>query len=205
MSPALQPVTANRLRHVATPGLPLPPSALRRIRTIRRIGPQRSTRWILRIVRILRSPHCPTSRHAASPARCHPPQSLGGSRTRSAPRRARPIHSARIAINPPERPDGSITPGRRKSWLYVALRGPPNRLHARRVHAHHPNHPSARKAHTVRLRLHGTPDEIAATLTALRQTLDIATISRTYPDRPPSTLHRVYLDATLLQPAKPRA
>ncbi|MEV0611113.1 hypothetical protein AB0I61_32675 [Polymorphospora rubra] len=50
-----------------------------------------------------------------------------------------------------------------------------------------------RKAPTVRIRLHGTPAEITATLAA---TLDIHTISRRYRDRPPSTLERIYLDAS---------
>jgi hypothetical protein len=47
----------------------------------------------------------------------------------------------------------------------------------------------------MRLRLHGTPPEIAATLTALPEVLTIHTVSRPYLDRPPSTLTRVYLDA----------
>jgi hypothetical protein len=47
----------------------------------------------------------------------------------------------------------------------------------------------------MRLRLHGTPPEITATLTALAEVLDIHTVSRPYPDRPLSTLTRVYLDA----------
>jgi hypothetical protein len=47
----------------------------------------------------------------------------------------------------------------------------------------------------VRLRLHGTPTEVAATLTALTEVLTIADISRPYPDRSPSTNIRVYLDA----------
>ncbi|UWZ38008.1 hypothetical protein Drose_06990 [Dactylosporangium roseum] len=47
----------------------------------------------------------------------------------------------------------------------------------------------------MRLRLHGTRPEIAATLAALAEVLDIRTISRHYPDRPPSTLERVYVDA----------
>jgi hypothetical protein len=55
------------------------------------------------------------------------------------------------------------------------------------------------KAATVRIRLHGAPAEIAATLAALAQVLDIAQISRPYPDRPPSTLQRVYLDASSRQ------
>jgi hypothetical protein len=49
----------------------------------------------------------------------------------------------------------------------------------------------------MRLRLHGTRSEIAATLAALARVLDIHHISRTYPDRPPSTLHRIYLEVAL--------
>jgi hypothetical protein len=49
----------------------------------------------------------------------------------------------------------------------------------------------------MRLRLHGTPPEMAEVLAALREVLDIQTVSRSYRDRPPSTLHRVYLDVVL--------
>jgi hypothetical protein len=48
----------------------------------------------------------------------------------------------------------------------------------------------------MRLRLHGTPAENRAMLAALSTVLEIRTISRPYPDRPPSTLERIYLDAT---------
>ena len=48
----------------------------------------------------------------------------------------------------------------------------------------------------MRIRLHGTPAETAATVAALAQVLDIHDISHPYPDRPPSTLERTYLDAT---------
>ncbi len=54
----------------------------------------------------------------------------------------------------------------------------------------------------MRIRLHGTPPEIAATLAALRQVLTIQAESRPYPDRPPSALTRTYLDATLRQPGE---
>jgi hypothetical protein len=47
----------------------------------------------------------------------------------------------------------------------------------------------------VRLRLHGTPREVTATLAALPEVLMIADISRPYPDRSPPTYIRVYLDA----------
>jgi hypothetical protein len=48
----------------------------------------------------------------------------------------------------------------------------------------------------VRLRLHGTHHENAAALKALATVLEIRTISHPYPDRPPSTLERIYIDAT---------
>lgn len=48
----------------------------------------------------------------------------------------------------------------------------------------------------MRIRLHGTPADIDATLTAFAQVLTITQTSRVYPDRPPSILHRLYLDAT---------
>ncbi|MFD2766412.1 hypothetical protein [Micromonospora eburnea] len=48
----------------------------------------------------------------------------------------------------------------------------------------------------MRIRLHGIPAETAATLTALTQVLTIQRVSRPYPDRPPATRHRIYLDAT---------
>jgi len=47
----------------------------------------------------------------------------------------------------------------------------------------------------VRLRLHGTPAENAAVLDALATVLTIHVTSRPYPDRPPSTLERIYIDA----------
>jgi hypothetical protein len=80
----------------------------------------------------------------------------------------------------------------------LALRGsqsPLNRL----LHRIPPRTPqttvTARKAPTMRLRLHGTAPEIAATLAALAKVLEIRTVSRPYPNRPPSALARVYLDA----------
>lgn len=48
----------------------------------------------------------------------------------------------------------------------------------------------------MRIRLHGTPEETAELLTALTKVLTIHTISRPYPDRPPSTFQRTYIDAT---------
>ena len=56
----------------------------------------------------------------------------------------------------------------------------------------------------MRLRLHGTRSELAATLAALAEVLDIQAISRPYPDRPPSTLERIYLDAVPHNGKEPR-
>ncbi|WP_189112081.1 hypothetical protein [Pilimelia terevasa] len=47
----------------------------------------------------------------------------------------------------------------------------------------------------MRIRLHGTPADIAAALPVLAEVLDIHTVSRTYTDRTTSTHARVYLDA----------
>ncbi|NJP34140.1 hypothetical protein [Micromonospora thermarum] len=47
----------------------------------------------------------------------------------------------------------------------------------------------------MRIRLHGTQAETAATLAALARVLDIHHVSRPCPDRPPSTWHRIYLNA----------
>jgi hypothetical protein len=79
----------------------------------------------------------------------------------------------------------------------LALRGsgrPLKRPLSRRPPHTRRNHRFAWKAPSVRLRLHGTRSEIAATLAALAQVLTIHMASRPYPDRPPSTLERVYLD-----------
>lgn len=48
----------------------------------------------------------------------------------------------------------------------------------------------------MRIRLHGTADETSRVLAAIRAVLDIRDVSRAYPDRPPSTLQRTYVDAT---------
>jgi hypothetical protein len=48
----------------------------------------------------------------------------------------------------------------------------------------------------MHIRLHGTPDELEPVLAALREALTIRDVSRPYPDRPPSTRCRIYLDAT---------
>jgi hypothetical protein len=53
----------------------------------------------------------------------------------------------------------------------------------------------------VRLRLHGTPAEVASALPRLAACFELVDQSRPYPDRPPSRLVRVYLDLRL--PASP--
>jgi len=45
----------------------------------------------------------------------------------------------------------------------------------------------------MQIRLHGTTAEIDATLAALRSVLVVRSVSRPYPDRPPS-LSRCYLE-----------
>jgi hypothetical protein len=47
----------------------------------------------------------------------------------------------------------------------------------------------------MRLRPHGAPCENRAVLAALATVLDIRTVSRSYPDRPPSVLERIYIEA----------
>ena len=53
----------------------------------------------------------------------------------------------------------------------------------------------------MRLRLHGTPAEVATALPRLTACFELVDQSRPYPDRPPSRLVRVYLDLRL--PASP--
>jgi hypothetical protein len=53
----------------------------------------------------------------------------------------------------------------------------------------------------VRLRLHGTPAEVATALPLLAACFEVVDQSRPYPDRPPRRLVRVYLDLRL--PALP--
>jgi hypothetical protein len=45
----------------------------------------------------------------------------------------------------------------------------------------------------MRIRLHGTRDEIATTLDQLRAVLHVQDVSRIYADRKPSPLARLYL------------
>ncbi|WP_407566885.1 DUF3970 family protein [Polymorphospora sp. A560] len=60
-----------------------------------------------------------------------------------------------------------------------------------------------RKAPTMRIRLHGTSSEMTAALAALAKTFNIRYVSRRYPDRSPSTLERIYLDATPRKDVRP--
>ncbi|MCN0152284.1 hypothetical protein [Salinispora arenicola] len=55
----------------------------------------------------------------------------------------------------------------------------------------------------MRIRLHGTHHETAATIVALAHVLDIHRMSRPYLDRPPSTWHRIYIDATPRRDTRP--
>lgn len=48
----------------------------------------------------------------------------------------------------------------------------------------------------MRIRLHGTLDELGPVLAELGKVLQVHDASRPYPDRPPSTLHRIYITAT---------
>ena len=54
----------------------------------------------------------------------------------------------------------------------------------------------------MKLRLHGTPAEVAAALARLRACFEVTNESRPCSDRPPSRLVRVYLDLGPL-PAAP--
>jgi hypothetical protein len=62
----------------------------------------------------------------------------------------------------------------------------------------------------MRVRLHGTPGEVAEATRRLVQVLDIVAVSGPYPDRGSSVLVRVYLEvclhpATASDPAPPRS
>ena len=46
----------------------------------------------------------------------------------------------------------------------------------------------------MKLRVHGTPAEVAAALAWLRACFEVTNESRPYSDRPPSRLVRIYLD-----------
>jgi hypothetical protein len=49
----------------------------------------------------------------------------------------------------------------------------------------------------VRLRLHGTPDEVEQILGRLIEVFTVVSVSPAYPDRPPSRLVRVYVEVRL--------
>jgi hypothetical protein len=55
----------------------------------------------------------------------------------------------------------------------------------------------------VKLRLHGTPAEVAAALPLLAACFEVLDQSHPYLDRPPSRLVRVYLDLRLPAPPAP--
>jgi hypothetical protein len=52
----------------------------------------------------------------------------------------------------------------------------------------------------VKVRLHGTPGEVAEATRRLGQVLDVVSVSDPYPDRGTSRLVRVYLEVRLDQP-----
>jgi hypothetical protein len=89
-----------------------------------------------------------------------------------------------------------LTPAGPRSCLYGALSGPPYVPLPNRPPDPPPDPTHDEKAASMRIRLHGTPAETAAILAALAHVLTIRQVSRPYPDRPPSTWHRIYLDAT---------
>jgi hypothetical protein len=86
---------------------------------------------------------------------------------------------------PPERLAGA----HHTNPIQILAPRPPRRAPKRSLSRHAVRPPSRqanpRKAATVRMRLHGTAEEIAATLAALGRVLDITEISRPYPDRSP--------------------
>jgi hypothetical protein len=53
----------------------------------------------------------------------------------------------------------------------------------------------------VKVRLHGTPAEVAEATGRLDQVLEVVAVSNPYPDRGASRLVRVYLEVRLPQPA----
>ena len=52
----------------------------------------------------------------------------------------------------------------------------------------------------MKLRLHGTPEEVAEATRRLLQVLDVVAVSDPYPDRGASLLVRVYLEVRLHDP-----
>ncbi|EWM67806.1 MULTISPECIES: hypothetical protein [unclassified Micromonospora] len=55
----------------------------------------------------------------------------------------------------------------------------------------------------MRIRLHGTPAETAAALTALAHVLHLHTVSQPYPDRRSPMFQRIYLHATPREDTRP--
>ena len=55
----------------------------------------------------------------------------------------------------------------------------------------------------MRIRLHGTPAETAAALTAIAQVLHIRQVSQPYPDRRSQMFQRIYLRATPREDTRP--
>ena len=55
----------------------------------------------------------------------------------------------------------------------------------------------------MKVRLHGTPTEVAQATRRLVQVLDVVAVSGPYPDRGASVLVRVYLEVRLDSPATP--
>jgi hypothetical protein len=53
----------------------------------------------------------------------------------------------------------------------------------------------------VKVRLHGTPADVAEATRQLGQVLDVVAVSNPYPDRGASRLVRVYLEVCVDQPA----
>jgi hypothetical protein len=57
----------------------------------------------------------------------------------------------------------------------------------------------------VKVRLHGTPDEVTEATRRLVQVLDVVAVSEPYPDRGDSVLVRVYLEVRLDRASSGRA
>jgi hypothetical protein len=98
-------------------------------------------------------------------------------------------------LKPPESGDGTYHTRPPQILPQRGVRRPAVRPAGRALPEHAPQPPTARKALTMRLRLHGAPCENRAVLAALATVLDIQSVSRTYPDRPPSILERIYIEA----------
>ena len=49
----------------------------------------------------------------------------------------------------------------------------------------------------MKLRLHGTPEEVERATARLAEVFTVVSISAVYPDRPPSRLVRVYVEVRL--------